>query len=444
MEITHDYKFWVSLSTQKFDHKPNRETEVGKLRFTRIYTDVEGFADGIADGYCYTPIYNSSTFTMRDKTDSNFEYSSFISLDIDHATVDMNAMIDGLEYKPTLSYTSCSNGLDGKYSYRLIYCFNEKIEGTREYSNYVYTLLNANKLSIDDIDKRSLKASQYYNGNGCGNININISNIIYNKIDFIDYYKDYFTNTIDTSSNESINVNHIHTPPTNMSFNDTFENDEFKSDYWSMRMEDILSKYIDIYPNYEHTPLPTVDDDTPFILLPKDYREIKRFWTCKDNGRAIKIKDGQGRRRKLFLNGIIRRLINPQITFDNLLYNLLYETVHYISNFDAQNIIGKKEIYEIACCVMKKDITKYEWVKGVNRKFIVNPKYCEKYGLNKRQVRNMACKMLRNDSIGELYDCSKTDKENLEIMKENGLDISLITLKRWRKENGITKYKKNT
>ena len=438
METTQDYKFWVSLSTQKFDHKPNRETEVGKLRFTRIYTDVEGFADSIADGYCYTPIYNSSTFTMSDKTDRNFDYSSFISLDIDHATVDMNAMIDRLEYKPTLSYTSCSNGLDGKYSYRLIYCFNDKIEGTSEYSNYVYTLLNANKLSIDDIDKRSVKASQYYNGNGCGYININISNIIYNKIDFIDYYKDYFTNTIDTSSNESINLIHIHTPPTNMSYNDTFEND-----FWSMRMEDILSKYVDIYPNYEHTPLPTVDDDTPFVLLPKDYLEIKRFWTCKDNGRAIKVKDGQGRRRKLFLNGIIRRLINPNITFDNLLYNLLYELVQYVSNFDAQNIIGKKEIYDIASCVMKKDITKYEWVKGVNRKFIVNPRYCEKYGMNKRQVRNMACKMLRNDSIGELYDCSKTDKENLEIMKENGLEISLITLKRWRKDNGITKYKKN-
>jgi hypothetical protein len=121
---------------------------------------------------------------------------------------------------------------------------------------------------------------------------------------------------------------------------------------------------------------------------------------------------------------------------------LLYELVQYVSNFDAQNVIGKKEIYDIASCVMKKDITKYEWVKGVNRKFIVNPRYCEKYGMNKRQVRNMACKMLRNDNIGELYDCSKTDKENLEVMKSNGLDISLITLKRWRKESGITKYKK--
>ena len=33
--------------------------------------------------------------------------------------------------------------------------------------------------------------------------------------------------------------------------------------------------------------------------------------------------------------------------------------------------------------------------------------------------------------------------KNIEMMKEYGLEISLITLKRWRKENNITKYKKH-
>ena len=92
---------------------------------------------------------------------------------------------------------------------------------------------------------------------------------------------------------------------------------------------------------------------------------------------------------------------------------------------------------------MKEDITRYEGLRGTDRKFMVNPRYCEKYGLNKKQVRNMACKMIRNEGIGELYDCNLTDKENLEVMKSHGLEISPITLKRWRKENGITKYKKN-
>ena len=72
---------------------------------------------------------------------------------------------------------------------------------------------------------------------------------------------------------------------------------------------------------------------------------------------------------------------------------------------------------------------------------MANPDFCIKYGLSKNEVKNIASKMIRYNKIGELYDCSKKDKENLEIMKENGLEVSLSTLKRWRKENGIAKYK---
>lgn len=444
METTLDYKFWVSLSTLKYDHKPNRKTEVGKLRFSRIYTDVTGFAEALVKGYCYAPIFRSATFSMSDKTDRNFNYSPFISIDIDHTNVDMNTMVDGLKYKPTLCYTSCSNGLDGKYSYRLIYCFDEKIIGTSEYANYVYTLLEANQISIGDIDKRSLKASQYYNGNGCGNIDIKVSNIIYSKIDFRDYYKDYNTINNIICNNESINLTNNTTPTTIISYNDTFENKQFENDYWNLKMEDVLIKYINEFPNLEHTPLPDVDDDTPFIRFPNDYVEIKRYWKVKNDGRAVKIGDGYHRRKNLFINGIIRRLINPSISFDNLVFNLLFELVNYISNFNAEYVIDKKDIFYIARNVMKADLTRAERLKGTDRRFMVNPRYCEKYGLNKKQVRNIACKMLRNEGIGELYDCCLTDKENLEVMKEHGLVISPITLKRWRKENGISRYKKHT
>ena len=441
MKNTLDYKFDVCLSEKHYDHKPDRETEVGKLRFYQIITDIDGFADAIIKGYCYTPIYNVRAFGMSDKTDSNFRYSSFISLDIDHSQIEMNTMLERLEFKPTIAYTSCSNGIEDRYSYRLIYLFDDKIEGSNEYSNYVYTILNANHLSIDNIDKRSLKASQYYNGNGCDNIEINVSHIVYSKSDFTDYYV-YNYNNVNTSS-ESISLTHNTTPTTIMGLNDTFDNKEFGYDYWNMRMEDVIDKYFSVYPNIEHTPLVEADEDTPYIMFPSDYIEIRRYWSVNSDGRAVKIKDGQGRRRKLFFNGILRRLINPNITFDNLLFNLLYELVYYISNYNAENIIGKREIYHIARNVMKEDIAKYEGLRGTDRRFMVNPKYCIKYRLNKKQARNIASKMIRNQGIGELYDCSKTDKQNLEIMKENGIDISLITLKRWRKENGIGKYKKS-
>lgn len=441
MKTTNDYKFEVCISDRGYDHKPDRTTEVPKLHFSKRTIDVDDFLQYIHEGYCYTSIYTFDTFGMSGKTDNNYRYSYLVSIDIDHTQVPMNDMVDKLEYKPTLAYTSCNDGKDGECKYRLVYCFDDRIKGVGEYYNYVYSILDSNKLSIDDIDKRSLKASQYYNGNGTQTFDFTVTDIIYNKEDFKSFYKDYYSlfyTGIGNIEKKSINENHTYNTPYNIHLNDTFE-----EDYKNMKMEDILSKYIDVFPNIEHTPLEIPDDDTPYIIYPTGYIEIRRWWRKRLDGKPIKIKDGEGRRRKLFINGIIRRLINPNITFHNLLYNLLYELLNYYSNYDAENIIGKKEIYQIALDVMKKDITKYEHWRGSHKRFMVNPNFCAKYNFTKNEAKNMASKMIRHNQIGELYDCSKTDKENVEIMKEHGLVISLITLKRWRKENGISKYKKN-
>ena len=432
MKTTTDYKFEVCISDKGYDHKPDRDNEVPNLTFHQTTTNVEGLANAVSKGYCYAPIFELRKFDMDHKHAKDFRYSFFVSIDVDHVQVNMNSMVDALEYKPTFAYTSCSNGENGEYSYRLIYCFFDKLEGVDEYYSFVYAILKSNGLSIKDIDYRSREAERYYNGNGCGNIESYITNIIYDKEDFRDYYIQYHRPIKD----KSINENHTYNTHYNMFLNDTFE-----YDYRNMKMEDVLAKYIDVFPNMEHTPLQEVDDDTPYIIYPIGYIEIRRWWRKRLNGKPIKIRDGEGRRRKLFINGIIRRLINPQITFDNLLYNLLYELVYYHSNYGADNIIDKKEIYKIATDVMNKDMSNYERLRGSHKKFIVNPNYCIKYGLSKNEVKNMASKMIRYNKIGELYDCSQTDKKNLEIMKENGLKVSLSTLKRWRKENGITKYK---
>ena len=183
MKNTNDYKFEVSISTERFDHKPDRDSEVPYLVFKQTITDIEGLISSIAKGYCYAPIFELSTFNMDHKHKKDFRYSFFVSIDVDHVQVDMNSMIDRLKYKPTFAYTSCSNGENEEYSYRLIYCFFEKLEGIDEYYSFVYAILESNGLSIKDIDHRSREAERYYNGNGCGNIELYIDNI--NRIIFM-------------------------------------------------------------------------------------------------------------------------------------------------------------------------------------------------------------------------------------------------------------------
>lgn len=447
MTNTKDYTFEVSLSSRGFENKPDKKTEVPNLRFNRTTTDIEGFAMSIVDGYCYAGIYKSDSITMTEKTNDNYLYSYLVSIDIDHTHVSMDDMIDRIEFKPTLAYTSYNNGINGECRYRLVYCFYDKIEGKENYANYVNAIVKAIGLDVKDIDPKSLSACQYYNGNGSDNIEVYLNDIIYCKEDIIiPENKNIITEkkkSNDIKDNKSVNQNHIYNPPYNICLNDTFENTGFIYDYWHMRMEDVLSKYVDVYPNLEHTQIDLPDEDTPLIIFPEGYTEIRRWWRVNRDGKPIKIKDGEGRRRKLFLNGILRRLINPEITIENLLYNLLYELCYYISNYNAENVIGKKEIFQIANDVMKEDITKYECMRGSKKKFTVNPAYCAKHNLNKRQVINMVGKQERDQKIGELYDFLLTDKENLEVMRQNGLIISSSTLKRWREANGITKYRKS-
>ena len=90
---------------------------------------------------------------------------------------------------------------------------------------------------------------------------------------------------------------------------------------------------------------------------------------------------------------------------------------------------------------MKADLSKYNY-KGVNDKeWIVNDAYCEKYNLSPNQVKNIARKAINHLKIHELYDKELTDKKNVEMMKEKGVEVSLSTFKRWKGENGITKHR---
>lgn len=460
MKTTTGFKFEVGISDKGYDHKPKR-SEIKYLRYTKKAVDINDFLNYMLEGHCYTGVYSYDSFGMKQKTKKNYRYSYLVTIDVDHSQETMRELVDRIEFKPTCAYTSCRDGLEGESRFRLVYCFDERIEGKEEYWNYVYTVLAANGLTFDGkiIDKKSREAIQYFNGNGTKTFDFVVTDILYSKKDFNIYYKDYCiiyntSNNINNKDNKSINKNYKQQPNNNIHLNDTFGNEEFENDYWNKDIDDeeILSKYINIYPNLEHTPLPVVDDDTPYIIYPTDYIEIHRV--CKvgkegkyirvNDGSPLKIQDGQGRRRTLFWNGIIRRLINPEITFDNLIYNLLFELYHYITNYNAENTIGRKEVHQIAVDVMKQDMTKHEHLRGTDKQFMVNPNYCIKYNLTKNEVKSMAAKLIRYNQIGELYDCSKTVKENVKIMKEYGLErISEPTLKRWMKGNGITKYKKN-
>lgn len=350
----------------------------------------------------------------------------------------LNELVSKLRYKPSIAYTTYSHQQEGKGNrYRLLYLFRIAISDTDTYKSIYQILIDNLGFELNDNCGNSAVQAIFGTNEDC---QIILTENIYSISDFdISYtYQKGHSNSI---KERERNIIKLESP---------FQDNDYINDFWNMSYSDLLLKYSDKYPIFEHTPLSEANDDTPYIILPSDYIEIKRYWIMEtiydENGnkrskssRVKKIKDGEHRRKKLFINGILRRKMVNDLSFEHLLNNMVYELYYYIDN--TKDKITKKELFDISVNIYKSDIDNFNGlIKRDKRKFIVNDKYCIKHNLNRKQVRNISRKLITYNQIGELYDFNLTDKQNVEQFKEYGLDISIKTLKRFRKEMGITKY----
>ena len=422
----------VSISELNYDKKPQGD-DIRMMTFKKETLSVDELATLISEGYSFCSIFNKEEFGISDKRDSNYQYTQVIAVDIDHSPLTFDEALKKVKTIPTIAYETYSNSFDNN-SFRFLYIFNDRIESKEITKGYIREINNiiGNELGIS-IDANAMKVSQYFNGNN--NQKVITNNITYSKDDFT------ITNNlskVQTKNNrEQENIIHLDC---------TFDNDSnFIKDFWTISYIELLNKYANVFKDIQHSELPTVDDDTPIINIPNDFREIRRYWYMVeyDDGTKRdclrKISDGNGRRKMLFLNGMIRRLIWNDIPMENLIYNLVFEFIHYMIN--DGNKITKHEIFGISQRIMKADLNDYDNLGKTTRKYMVNPMYCIKYNLSKRAVLNKS-RGIDYDEVASMYDCSKSDKENIDVMNEFGVKISIRSLKNWRKRNNITKYKK--
>lgn len=420
-----DLTFELCISLDNYTQKPSRE-ECRNIRFQHKTVTTDEFLNLVCDGYVYTAL-------MKDnwRNGDNFICTNLITFDIDHSDVSMNDYVEGLEIKPTVAYTSSRNGVEGYgYGFRLVYFADEAICTLEDYATLSSNI--AKKLSLKFVDDRSFKGDQMWFGSyGCETY---VSNNIL-KMECKKWNATHLDGGCSKYNNQSI-PNKSASRDISIHTQQYMTSCTFQTDYETMSYQGFLEKYMNVYPNMEKTPL-EINEDEPVIWYPDDYYEIRRHWMII-NGEPLKLKDGQRRRRNLFINGVIRRKINPNITFENLLYNLVFEfEYYYINNGDR---ITKRDIWMIAESVMKCDIERFKDLGKPKHKFFANKLYKDKYGVTMQEILGQVKN--KKQYIGEFYDLSKTDEENINVMKEYGLDISLRTLKTWRKENGITKYKK--
>ena len=451
-------KFYVSISSERIADK--NANIWGNITYQKQFIRLSDLRNYISNNYAFCGVFNKDSFSISDKTESNWLQTNIICIDLDERKLAYNefiALIKDTDICPNIAYRTANDGIKGN-RYRLIYAIDDAITNSKLYSEIYWGIVR--KIEELTDDKNDDNCCQSVAQQICGTIHND--DIFFNDLYYdIKFFKEMF-------GIKTLNISDIYERQRNkdnrtkkvsvrksfvcFDFSDySMMYDEFANDFNTLSFSDIIKKYNGKYYNYECSQLPLVSDDIAYIDIPSNYVKIKRYWYLEESAinsnkcsNIRKIKDGQQRIKKLYVNAIIRRLIYSDITFDNLLYNLVFELYSYMIN--DGNKITKSDLFEICKRAFNADLSLPKYQKYIignkEKKYIVNTAYCVKHNVSKKQAVRIAEKQRTYSIIGEYYDLNLKDKENLKVMQENGIKVSIATLKRWKDENGLTNKRK--
>lgn len=443
-------KFEISISTKAYSDK--NLIKWNSVEYQRQSITVEEFALLIKEGYCFCHSFktNGILFGLSEKKDANFLSADMVFVDIDDSDIVMNDYVGRLSKKPTLYYTTPNNHTEKsnyKYRFRLCYLFCLPIYTVETYHSLYDGIAESIRKDIQDVeikDNCGRTPSQQFSGNAKAECELYVTDNVFSHSDF-----PYQSNNVSFSSSLSISNGNLSNSAkkdddTVIGVKDLIIADKsFISDINTLSPYDLIDKYRTKYRYFTHTELHFQDG---YALIPSDYQEIYRQTYMdsfiKNNGDEIKfsavkkLRDGDNRRKKLYIAGLIMKKILPNITFENLLYNLICERTYYYDNSDR--VLSNKVLANIARNVVNIPLEKIQLQsKRKKRKFCVDKSYCAMLGILPNAMKNKVRKMLKDEEIGNAYDCSLSVAENLAAFKEMDISVGKSKLYQWCKENGI-------
>lgn len=426
---THEFTFVQCISEQPYDHKPTEE-ECKKIIFRPREVTINGLLDFACHGGVFSPTCRSTTsdgsFHIKAKTDDNFVSSSTVFFDFDKMSTPMHEFVERLNYKPSFGYTSYNNGLDG-YRFRLGYVFQKPVIGSQNYRELYVAICTANDFPIETkftggLDKRTeaqcyfgtrADADTYYGG------------YMYALRDFNDYRCAELTQRFFVSSTSS-------SPSSTIAKNiSTDINPEFLTDFNTLSTRDFVAKYSSTYAPGHFRSLSTsllLDDSQMFYTYPDYYTAV----THRREGRyQLKWDIGTGRKNKIFWTAQIMLYNKPDLTIENLLYNLRLERDWYYVNKD--NLISNQHLIRVAQRAM---IVRYQPNQTKHGQFKTNSEFWEGQGIGAHAAANHVRGYLNAQRLIPYIDPNLSINENINRLREQGITlregkaVSKNTLKR--------------
>ena len=438
----------LSVSDQCFETKPQKGSAIySKLTFTQQTVSLLQFIEFIRNGYMFCGVYDDKKFSNKNyKTSQHLVSNNVVSIDIDDCDCSMRDFMSTLKYSPSIAYETFSNLEDGKgYRFRFLYVFDDFVDG-ETYSRLYYAICKANNIECPSNDTST--ASPYQKIWGTNGKHRDIIGLGY--VYHIDSFKDFMDEEsvqltiLNIYKKNPTGINQVDwTPQTEYKFKDkTFEN------MWNKATDTEILSQMSQYQTLETTYINFNDGELWRDLTDEEYYCIKRKWQRKIfNGRNVvviaKVKNGEHRRKKIYLSLIRRRLIDPTITLEHLCYAALFELNYFIVNTDENDYITRYQLTQMAQNAMNVDLEKYKNLKE-NKKFKVNKMEAMKQGLTVQQAVGKANAELRHkkaekeyQELSEKYDKTLSVRKNAELL---GVTRNKICrLKKWLQEQEDTK-----
>ena len=373
---------------------------------------------------CY-PVYkkgaNKGAMKLSIKADQFFRGSQTVFVDIDFTKYTViSEYISTLTQPPTCVYMSFSDNKDkhGIVSrrFRLVYVFDEVL-GLEDFRKISCTISDRIVLDTGEPmdDDCGTRVSQYMNG-VFGNNETYQTDCIYSISDFIGGI-DYIDNPQPQDKVEQ--------ETTQIVFNEQMVNDMVKLEY-----ADFMHYYSKQYKYFYRTERPEKEEwiNGLYQLTDENYLQL---WYYRE--RQI---DGQMRRRKLFKNACLRRIMRPDVDPDTLLFNLYVDLIRFFDNSDRVitiDTLKRKVVY--AMKMTQEQLMAYcnweiQYYKENRPKFICYPGVITTRG----QLSNIS-KTIRWAEIDKVYDRSKSIGENAET-----IDVPISTLYRYCNDKWINTH----
>ncbi len=279
---------------------------------------------------------------------------------------------------------------------------------------------------------------------------------------------------IEPTKEEHTNRQYSH--PTGMK---RYDDEETTQDLLKLGIAGFVVKYDGVFPYFDRTDFAGRDYiDTTKEEYFELYRKGERVGKVGESGEAqdtfqTTLIKGKERTSKLFSSCIIRRRINPEVGYSQLLACTVWDVVHYFDHSD--NVLSPREIVRTVARVMEMDekTLKRHRITRDKRTIVTNPdiinrkstarqavgeqtreeysklrmdngnvsdstiaqmmgKTKQAVNIHRRQLNIPSLIELRREAFARIYDPTLTNSQIISKMAESGYSVSLATVKRMK------------